>query len=63
MVASGLSGLPLGTSERPTENVVVHLELWAARASEAFRFHETLVPTTPSDDTWAVWIKPTPPRS
>lgn len=58
IVASGLSGLPLGTAGRPTQDVVVYLELWAARAAEAFRFQETFVPTTPSDDTWAVWIKP-----
>lgn len=58
LLASGMSGLPMGTADRPTEDVVVRLELWAARAETPFLFQETLVPTTSTDDTWAVWVKP-----
>ena len=63
LVAGGMSGLPLGTSDPPIQDVLIHLELWAARAREPFRFEETLVATKPSDDTWAVWIKHRAPRS
>ena len=57
MIAGGLSGLPLGTASQPTKDVVVHIELTAARHDAPFRFEETLVAKDATDDTWGLWVK------
>lgn len=60
LLAGGMSSLPPERIESPVGDVLVHLELWPARGDSPLVIEDTFVPTKPSEDAWAAWIKAHP---